>query len=141
MLCYTYDGEIYTQPKNGKAKKVSIDITRDETEIDWLDAGYSYARTRGINEALFKVRVLKNLLGQEEKARFSFFLGAILQGEIDRILETNPHNIMIGGRSGFRIPMTQLLSRYTDAAIHPISDEQADAAAPLGMILVYEYTA
>lgn len=32
LLCYTYDGEIYTQPKNGKAKKVSIDITRDDQE-------------------------------------------------------------------------------------------------------------
>ena len=134
-------GELMAATAKNTILRDAIDITRDETEIDWLDAGYSYARTRGINEALFKVRVLKNLLGQEEKARFSFFLGAILQGEIDRILETNPQNIMIGGRSGFRIPMTQLLSRYTDAAIHPISDEQADAAAPLGMILVYEYTA
>lgn len=31
-LCYTYDGEIYTQPIQGKAKKVAIDITRDDTE-------------------------------------------------------------------------------------------------------------
>ena len=31
-LCYTYDGEIYTQNASGKAQKVAIDITRDDVE-------------------------------------------------------------------------------------------------------------
>ena len=30
MLCYAYDGEIYTQPANGNAKKVAITLTRDD---------------------------------------------------------------------------------------------------------------
>ena len=32
VLCYAYDGEIYTQEANGKAKKLAIDITRDDSE-------------------------------------------------------------------------------------------------------------
>ena len=32
LICYAYDGEIYTQEANGKAKKVAIDITRDDSE-------------------------------------------------------------------------------------------------------------
>ena len=32
LLCYAYDGDIYTQEANGKAKKVAIDITRDDSE-------------------------------------------------------------------------------------------------------------
>ena len=32
LLCYTYDGEIYTQEANGKSKKLTIDITRDDSE-------------------------------------------------------------------------------------------------------------
>ena len=32
LLCYTYDGEIYTQQENGKPRKVVIDITRDDNE-------------------------------------------------------------------------------------------------------------
>ncbi len=32
LLCYAYDGEIYTQEPQGKAKKVVIDITRDDSE-------------------------------------------------------------------------------------------------------------
>ena len=31
-LCYTYNGEIYTQSVNGKPQKVAIDIVRDESE-------------------------------------------------------------------------------------------------------------
>jgi len=31
-LCYTYDGEIYTQTANGKPQKVVIDIVRDDAE-------------------------------------------------------------------------------------------------------------
>ena len=31
-LCYSYDGEIYTQNIKGKAKKVAIEITRDDNE-------------------------------------------------------------------------------------------------------------
>ena len=31
-LCYTYDGEIYTQALQGKAKKVKIELTRDDNE-------------------------------------------------------------------------------------------------------------
>ena len=30
LLCYTYDGEIYTQPTGGKARKVAIDLVRDD---------------------------------------------------------------------------------------------------------------
>jgi len=32
LLCYAYDGEIYTQSANGKPQKVAIDITRDDSE-------------------------------------------------------------------------------------------------------------
>ena len=32
LLCYAYDGEIYTQTQGGKPSKVAIDITRDDSE-------------------------------------------------------------------------------------------------------------
>ena len=32
MLCYAYDGELYTQAADAKAKKVAIDIVRDDAE-------------------------------------------------------------------------------------------------------------
>lgn len=35
MLCYTYDGELYTQAPDGKPKKVAIDLTVDVPEEDY----------------------------------------------------------------------------------------------------------
>ena len=29
-LCYTYDGELYTQEPNARPKKVSVDLVRDD---------------------------------------------------------------------------------------------------------------
>ena len=46
-LCYTYNGEIYTQDLNGKPQKVAIDIVRDDENIP---AKFSF--TRGATEAV-----------------------------------------------------------------------------------------
>ena len=46
-LCYTYDGEIYTQPVDGKPKKVAVSLVRDEEELP-----VSYSFTRGASEAV-----------------------------------------------------------------------------------------
>lgn len=46
-LCYTYNGEIYTQDVNGKPEKVAIDLVRDDENIP---ARLSF--TRGATEAV-----------------------------------------------------------------------------------------
>lgn len=46
-LCYTYNGEIYTQKQGGKPSKVNVSLTRDDQEIP---ATLSY--TRGASEAV-----------------------------------------------------------------------------------------
>lgn len=45
-LCYTYDGEIYTQATDGKPTKVAISLTRGEEEMP-----VTYSFTRGASEA------------------------------------------------------------------------------------------
>lgn len=45
-LCYTYDGEIYTQTANGKPAKVAVSLTRGEEEMP-----VTYSFTRGASEA------------------------------------------------------------------------------------------
>lgn len=46
-LCYTYDGEIYTQSVGGKPQKVAISLVRDDEELP-----VSYTFTRGASEAV-----------------------------------------------------------------------------------------
>ncbi len=132
-------GELMAAVAHDTILKDALDITQDDIDEEWLFKGYTYARTRGINEALFKVRVLKNQLAVGLIERNSFFYGTILQGEIDRIVDYGAECILIGGRASFRIPMTSLLRRLTDAPIIPIEDAQADNAPSIGMIRVYEY--
>lgn len=47
MLCYTYDGEIYTQNPDESPKKVAVSLTRDDEQ---LPARFSF--TRGAREAV-----------------------------------------------------------------------------------------
>lgn len=46
MLCYTYDGEIYTQATGAKPQKVKINVTRDDEDIPVM-----LNMTRGITAA------------------------------------------------------------------------------------------
>ncbi len=45
-LCYTFDGEIYTQPLNGNAKKVNITLTKDD-EVTVATLRFSNGATEG----------------------------------------------------------------------------------------------
>ena len=60
QLCYAYDGEIYTQPANGSAKKVAITLTRDDENLP-VDLKFSNgARSASVSpdgkEVAFAVR-------------------------------------------------------------------------------------
>lgn len=46
-LCYTYDGEIYTQSTGGKPRKVAVSLTSDDAELP-----VTYSFTRGASEAV-----------------------------------------------------------------------------------------
>ncbi|MBS1436423.1 MAG: peptidase S41 [Bacteroides sp.] len=46
-LCYTYNGEIYTQKQGGKPSKVNVSLTRDDQEIP-----VTLSYTRGASEAI-----------------------------------------------------------------------------------------
>lgn len=46
-LCYTYNGEIYTQKQSGKPSKVNVSLTRDDQEIP-----VTLSYTRGASEAV-----------------------------------------------------------------------------------------
>lgn len=132
-------GEMMAALAKNTILRDAVDLSFVDTEEDYLTNGYTYAHERGINEALFKVRVLKNLLGASPCACYSFFIGAILQAEIDSILAAGADTVIIGGKRAFREPMQTLLAKMTDAEIRCVEDAVSDNATPLGMIRIYEY--
>lgn len=101
--------------------------------------GYRYTHAHGVNAALFKVRVLRNLCGGSEDEAYSFFMGATLAGEIDEVLRLSPARIVIGGKAAIREAMAAILSAVTSIPIRTLSDGEVALAPSRGLIRIYEY--
>ena len=108
---------------------------------DALLDGYRYACARGVNAALFKVRVLRNLCGGSEDEAYSFFMGATLADEIAEVLRLAPLRIVIGGKAAIREPMAAILSHVTSIPVSALTDEEVALAPSRGAIRIYEYGA
>jgi 2-dehydro-3-deoxygalactonokinase len=105
-------------------------------EESYLLGGYQYCREHGLNEALFKVRILKNLLSASEDEVYSFFLGAVLEGEI-RNLYLPDDRIFIAGKAELRHATAVILKAEGKAAAE-LDDDAVDCSTFLGMIKIFE---
>lgn len=116
-------------------------VTLGDSEINktYLNRGFLYCKENGINKALFKVRILKNMLNAADDEVYSFFTGAVLCGEITEILKLKAAKIIIGGKKQLRLALFELLKNNTDCGVVCLSDETARNAAAFGMLKIYEY--
>ena len=64
-------GEMIATLLDGTILKGSFDLSKVSLVKEYLFKGYEYCRDNGINDALFKVRILKNLFGASENELFS----------------------------------------------------------------------
>ena len=120
--------------------KGSLDLANATVVEQSLWEGYCYCDAKGINEALFKVRILKNLFGASADEAYSFFLGVVLHDEIRSILNCHAPRIVIGGKAQLRDPMAYLLKRTTDAEVISLPEEQVQNLPALGAIRIYTYS-
>ena len=110
----------------------------DETDDEYLLNGFDCCRKLGINEALFKVRILKNIFKCNEKQLYSFFMGIILKDEIEVIVKKQPVNVTIGGRKQFKEAIAKILEKRTSINVNTISEEAVEQSSFKGMVKVYE---
>lgn len=115
-------------------------VTLDDYEISEEDLleGYHYARTHGISEALFKVRVLKNHFHKTKAAVYSFYLGALLQCEVDNMIAAPAQNIYIGGKQAIKNAIALLLRARSDKAVTVIPDNIVAHCLVKGMCKLYK---
>ncbi len=132
-------GEMIAALSGGTILKDAVDLNQSETDDDFLFKGYNYCTSFGINEALFKTRVLKNIFGATEKEVYSFFEGAVLQAEIKKIIETSEQNIIVGGKTQIKKAMCKLLENCSGKQVLAVEESRADFATALGAIKIYEY--
>ena len=121
--------------------KDAVDLSIRTYDAQMLLAGCRYAMENGLNEALFKVRILKNLFQKDAMESYSFFLGAVLSAEIKIILASPIRRVVIGGKSQIKRATAELVQALSDKETVTVSDTDVDSSAARGAIRIYEYRA
>lgn len=70
---------------------------------------------------------------------YSFFLGAILEGEVTEIVKVPQHRVVIGGQKQLKEATGALLSDLCNKEIIPLPDTASGEASVIGMIRIFEY--
>jgi 2-dehydro-3-deoxygalactonokinase len=121
-------------------------ILRDATSFEYneicmseLFNGFYYAKKRGINEALFKTRILKTRFNGTPEQCYSFLLGCVLCDEVESILQANENVVVLGGQKQFRMALAMLLEKVSDKKIVVLSDLEVECSTSLGAIQIFEF--
>lgn len=131
-------GELFRATAENTILRDAVNLANSEIREDKLLDGFYYAREHGINEALFKTRILKNILGATQEECYSFLLGCVLSDEVEAILKSEEKTIALGGQKQLRIALALLMRALSDKKIITLTDEQVEASTSLGAIRVFE---
>ena len=131
-------GEMISALSENTILKDAVDLREQTLQEEYLLKGFDYARQHGLNEALFKVRILKNLYGAGDSALYSFYMGCVLCDEIRYIQKRNAPRIILGGKTAIKNAMAVLLREYTQVPITVIPARLAEHASALGAVKIFE---
>lgn len=119
--------------------KESLGNLDGEIDNEYLFKGLELAKEQGINQALFKVRVIKNLFGGSSSQVLGFFMGAVLCDEVEYVLSQKSKRIVIGGNKILREPLSVILRKLTNAKVTVLTDKEVEESVTLGQIRIFEY--
>ncbi len=139
ITCMT--GEMIFALSQHTVLKSAIDLGMEALSEDYLRKGYEMSREAGLNAALMKVRILKNMFQATDVQCYSFFMGAVLQPEIDLLRNGERDTIVLAGKRQIREAMKLLLTDYSKKQLIVVNDETVDASVVYGMKQVFEYAA
>lgn len=117
--------------------KSSLDLSCKDFSEEYLKKGYAYTLENGLNAALFKVRVLSNLLSCQAEQSYSFFVGAVLCAEIETIRKTGKQRVVLVGRHPLCKATKILVESYSEQEVICLDDECSAYAAVYGMLKIY----
>lgn len=135
----TLTGEMLAALSEGTILRDAVSLSIERIDTGSLEDGFLYAREHGLNEALFKTRILKNLFGRGESECYSFFLGAVLSDEILSIIASAASTAVIGGKRQLKEATAHLVSKFSDKKITVLSDEAVEGSTALGAVKIFEY--
>ncbi len=134
-------GEMISALSQQTILKDAVDLSLSEIDNEYLLLGYDYSVKEGINKALFKTRILKNFCGKDKKEVYSFFLGAVLSGEIKSIIESKAKTVVLGGRKQIKNAMAKILIKRDNKKVILLDENTVDMSTSIGAVRIFEYRA
>lgn len=131
-------GEMIASLSQNTILKDAVDLANSETDNEYLLKGYEYCENSGINKALFKTRILKNIYDCNKNQTYSFFIGAVLFGEISEIIKDNCKTVVLGGKSQIKNAMAEILKCKSGKRIISLSETEVANSTVIGAIRIYE---
>lgn len=117
------------------SRTVDLSVAADK---EYMIKGYEYCEKYGINEALFKTRILDMLFSCTPAQCMGFFTGVILHGEISRIIKLPQKRVVIAGKRELKYSIAYLLEYFSQKEVVCVSDVSANNAPALGAVKIYE---
>lgn len=131
-------GELFAAVICHTILKHSADFEHNAVIEKQLENGFSYTAEYGINESLFKGRILKNTFGASHNECYSFLMGCILCDEIRSIIRSKEKTVVIGGQKQFRKALCLLLERFSDKNVICLSDNDVESSTSNGAVKIFE---
>ena len=131
-------GELFAAVIENTILKNSTGFDSASLDADKILGGFDYAAAHGINESLFKVRILSNVFGESREGCYAFLLGCVLCDEAKAIINHPANKIVIGGQKQMREAMSIILSARCGKEIISLSDLTVNSAVARGAIRIYE---
>ena len=132
-------GELFAAVMQHTILRDAANFEQNEICETELFNGFFYAQKRGVNEALFKTRILKTMFGGTSEQCYSFLLGCVLCDEVEAILQAKEKVVILGGQKQFRIALAILLKQVSDKRIVVLSDSEVESSTSLGAIQIFEF--
>lgn len=131
-------GEMITALRENTILQCAVKLGDQPLLKEWLVRGYDYANRHGMNEALFKVRVLKNMFNAGDAELYNFYMGVLLCDEIQYVLSLSPERVVVSGQRQIKDAVAVLLSCLTTTAVVTVPTAVSDTATAMGLVRIYE---
>ena len=115
-----------------------FDFEGEELDGEYLLKGFEYARKNGVGEALFKVRILKNIFSCTASQAYSFFMGIILQGDAEYVMNSDAETAVIAGNKALKDGLAMILKEKCSITVVNLSEAEVANSVALGQIRIYE---
>lgn len=141
IVCFStmMSGEMIAALSQGTILKDAVDLSVTQIDRDYFLKGYELAESEGINKALFKVRILKNIFRRSKEEIYSFFVGTVLCDEILNIIKEDAETVVLGGKNQLKKATALIIKEKTDKTIIELDEKTVEYSTSVGMAKIYEY--